>query len=463
VAKRFAVKKVAIVGAGWAGCAAAVQATRLGHNITLFEASHHPGGRARRILVDTQSPVRPEQVIGLERLRHAQPERFTQNACFDNGQHILIGAYTETLALMQSLGVDIEQSFVRTPLQLQDTQAKGLQLPGAALPPALSVALALALNSEWRWGERLKFLRIALGWQWRGFECPQDWSVERLCEDLPAKVMHSMIEPLCVSALNTPTQRASASVFLRVLKDAMFTVKGGSDLLIPKTDLSALLPEPALAWLQVQGAEIRLGERVTQIAFSEDKGWQVNEAGQFDAVILALPHKGAAQLIRGLNSPSSQEWLAREETLESEAIATVYVRADTAHGPASLPLPMLRLQGQPAQFVFDRGQLGNSLGTLALVASAPDDRWPNNEALTQAVLTQASQELSFLGINRLTHLQTVVEKRATFACTPGLLKPAIQVSPECAGLFACGDYLDGPYPATLEAAVRSGLATASLL
>ena len=59
-----------------------------------------------------------------------------------------------------------------------------------------------------------------------------------------------------------------------------------------------------------------------------------------------------------------------------------------------------------------------------------------------------------LGLSGLEPVQTVVEKRATFACTPGLVRPAQGVAP---GLWACGDYVEGPYPATLEGAVRSGL------
>lgn len=431
-------KKVAVVGAGWAGCAAAVEARRRGHQVTLFEASHHPGGRARRL----EGAMRTNAV--------------------DNGQHILIGAYTETLALMRSISVGAEAAFVRTPLQLHDPQGRGLQLSAAKLPPTLAVALAVLSNREWRWGERLALMATALRWQLAGFACPEDWTVQRLCQGLPERVMHSMIEPLCVSALNTPTHRASASVFLRVLHDAMFAVQGGSDLLIPRTDLSSLLPDPALAWLRLQGADVHLGTRVTQIA-ALPQTWQVNGSAEFDALILAMPHKGAAQLVRGLDSPHSQEWLQRAEALQDEAIATMYVRGDTPHGPARLPRPMLRLAGQPVQFVFDRGQLGNVPGTLALVASAPDERWPDNERLTQAALLQTSEELAALGITRLTHLQTVVEKRATYACTPGLQKPDLRVAAALPGLFACGDYVDGPYPATLEAAVRSGLAAALAL
>jgi hydroxysqualene dehydroxylase len=57
-------------------------------------------------------------------------------------------------------------------------------------------------------------------------------------------------------------------------------------------------------------------------------------------------------------------------------------------------------------------------------------------------------------------VQTVVEKRATFACTPGLQRPRMQVIPGVQSLTACGDYVEGPYPATLEGAVLSGTAVA---
>jgi squalene-associated FAD-dependent desaturase len=440
----LAAQKVAVVGAGWAGCAAAVEACRLGHRVTLYEASHHPGGRARRL----EGAMRTNAV--------------------DNGQHILIGAYTETLALMDSLGVRLQDHFVRTPLQLQDVQGRGLQLPSTALPPALAVAMAVLSNREWRWSERLALMGTALRWRLAGFSCPEDWTVARLCRHLPEPVMRSMIEPLCVSALNTPIERASARVFLRVLRDAMFVVQGGSDLLIPTADLSTLLPLPALAWLTAQGATVHTGTRVTQLTHSS-QGWHVqlgrsdSAATAFDAIILALPHQGAAQLIRDLASSHAHAWLQCADALQDEPIATVYVRADTPQGPARLPQPMLRLTGQPVQFMFDRSQLGNVPGTLALVASAPDARWPDNESLTRAALAQASAELAPLGITRLTHLQTVVEKRATFACIPGLQKPSCSVSPALPGLRVCGDYVQGPYPATLEAAVRSGLQAARSL
>ena len=107
---------------------------------------------------------------------------------------------------------------------------------------------------------------------------------------------------------------------------------------------------------------------------------------------------------------------------------------------------MLALRTGPAQFVFDRGQLGGPAGLLAFVASACEGE---KEAIERDVLAQAAA----LGW-KVQALQTVVEKRATFACVPGLRRPAAAIAP---GLWACGDYVEGPYPATLEGAVRAAL------
>jgi hypothetical protein len=110
-----------------------------------------------------------------------------------------------------------------------------------------------------------------------------------------------------------------------------------------------------------------------------------------------------------------------------------------------------------AQFAFDKGHLNADpffKGVLALVVSASTGE---RCATTQDVLQQIQDEL---GIHDAVHITTVVEKRATFACVPALSRPPLQV---CEGVVACGDYVSGPYPATLEAAVRSGFAAVDLL
>jgi squalene-associated FAD-dependent desaturase len=420
--------KVAVIGAGWAGCAAAVEATRLGQQVTVFEAARVPGGRARR--VDGQWPDGTALAL-------------------DNGQHILIGAYSETLRLMADLGIAADTALLRLPLTLQFPDGTGLAFP--RLPAPLDALVGIARARGWSWRDKLSLLRAAVGWQVSGFRCAPELSVSQLCRTLSPAVMATLIEPLCVSALNTPADRASGQVYLRVLRDALFAESGGSNLLLPRVDLSALLPEAALAWVVQQGGEVGLGRRVQQLASVAGR-WQIDGV-PFDRVILACPPAEAARLVETAGLPC-QVWLACTRALQFEAITTVY-----AFSPgARLAQPMLTLRAgapdgaAPAQFVFDRGQLGGPAGLLAFVVSASS---ADKDALTRRVLAQGERQL---GLTALQAMQTIVEKRATFACLPGLQRPAVRVLP---GLLACGDYIDGPYPATLEGAVRSGLAAAS--
>lgn len=418
-------RRVAIVGAGWGGLAAAVAATRKGHAVTLLEAARTPGGRARAVAV----PL---------------PEGGT--ALLDNGQHILIGAYLETLRLMQDVGVDPQAVLLGLPLELRDAQGLGIALPDW---PSPWDAFAGVLSARgWSWRDKGSLLKAAVGWQLAGFRCAPGDSVADLTRSLTPRVREGLIEPLCVSALNTPADRASAQVFLRVLKDALFG-RGhgrwnGSNLLLPKQDLGRLFPDAAVAWLQGQGAQVRLGARVQSLA-PRETGWDA-DGETFDAVVLATPAPEAARLVEG-SGAASPAWLAAARGLAHEAIATVY-----ATGGPALPSPMLALHsgpGAPAQFVFDRAQLGGPAGLLAFVVSAsPREK----DALEADVVAQAAA----LGW-RVQPLQTIVEKRATFACVPGLQRPALAIAP---GLWACGDYVEGPYPATLEGAVRAGLAVA---
>ena len=439
---KIGAKKIGVIGAGWAGCAAAVQATRAGHHVTLFEASRMPGGRARRVDVAHDG----------------------QALAIDNGQHILIGAYLDTLKLMADVGVDVSASLHRMPLTLQFPDGSGLKLPYLPkMPSSLNALLGIMRASGWSWVDKLSLLKTASHWQLSKFQCPPHQSVADLCSHVSSRIMATLIEPLCVSALNTPADRASGQVFLRVMRDSLFATSGGSDLLLPRVDLSALLPNAALAWLKAQGGQVNLGTRVQSITPEVGKGWQLGGAanvatgtfdnfGTFDSVILACPPADAARLVKSSSLPC-ETWLAQTQALQHEAIATVYALAPGCR----LAEPMLALASNtmyPAQFVFDRGQLDGPAGLLAFVVSA------SQQGITEVTEQVTAQARDQLGINHLHILQTVVEKRATFACTPGLQRPPQSIAP---GLLACGDYVDGPYPATLEGAVRSGLHAANQL
>ncbi|RYY92165.1 MAG: FAD-dependent oxidoreductase, partial [Comamonadaceae bacterium] len=256
--------RVAVVGAGWAGLAAAVAATQRGHAVVLYEAARIAGGRARAL------PVRLPDGSELT---------------LDNGQHILIGAYVETLRLMERVGVVPEEALLALPLTLVHPDGQGIALP--AWPSPLDAAAGIACARGWTWRDKLSLLRAAVTWQRTGFQCAPAASVADLCGSLTPRIRAELIEPLCVAALNTPAARSSGQVFLRVLRDSLFGRGhgrwGGSNLLLPRHDLGRLLPDAALGWLAAHGADVRLGQRVQAIA-PAGKGWLV-DGDTFDAVV----------------------------------------------------------------------------------------------------------------------------------------------------------------------------------
>ncbi|MEN9372774.1 MAG: hypothetical protein RIR79_326, partial [Pseudomonadota bacterium] len=330
--------KIAIVGAGWSGMAAAVAATQAGHHATIFEASRAVGGRARAIFHENS------------------------NYHLDNGQHILVGAYTECLRLMRWVGVNPETALLRLPLSLPFVDGTGLQTPMWAKnwSAPFDALLAIATARGWNWSDRLSLIRASLAWQYARFHCPPQQTVAELCHGLAPRVLHELIEPLCVSALNTPADQASATVFLTVLKDALFGIRGGSHLLLPRVDLGRLFPEAAARWLTERGHSVQLGKRIRHLEWS-DPYW-LCDGESFDRVIWATSASNAAltltqsaQAAPESIANSMREWAQTASNLRFEAIATVYAKTKIQTMNARLPHPMLALRSgvdAPAQFVF---------------------------------------------------------------------------------------------------------------
>ena len=178
----------------------------------------------------------------------------------------------------------------------------------------------------------------------------------------------------------------------------------------------------------------------------------------FDAVVLAASAREAARLTADLPGPAAAAWSAQAAAFAYEPILTGYVEAPGAR----LAAPMVALAESataPAQFAFDHGQLGGPAGRFAFVVSGAAP-WVERgqEAAAEALLAQARAALP--GARTVTLRQLVAEKRATFRCVPGLQRPPAIIAP---GLVAAGDYVDGPYPATLEGAVRAGRDAAAKL
>lgn len=434
---------IAVIGAGWAGLAATATLQELGCRVTVFEAAHQAGGRARRL-----------------------PSSTGFDHPLDNGQHILLGAYRETLALMQSIGINPDKALLRLPLQLGSADGSfGLRAPRW---PAPWHALAALLEADGlNWSERLAAIRLLLTLKGAHWQAPAQETVAGLLQRLrqPERLCQRLWHPLCMAAMNTLPAEASAALFATVLRDSLGGSRHDSDLLLPARDLSALWPDTI-----AQSADIRFGHTIRKVHLELAHGLRLDQFPTiFDGVIAAIPPHNAHRL---LHDCGDHALLARLNAFDTQPIATLYFKLAK---PWKLPAPMLMLwedheRGHDGQWLFDRTQLlrtssssnktadsGTELAVVVSAAQALLDR-PRELAiarLEEQVREQIARHPRNPGpMPEVIEHALMIEKKATFTARPGLVRPA--TATHWPGLRLAGDWTDTGYPGVLEGAVRSG-------
>lgn len=453
-------KRIAVIGAGWAGCAAAVKACELGHQVSLIEAARRLGGRARTVEIN-EMPL-------------------------DNGQHILLGAYSACLGLMRTLAIDTEKTLLRLPLQMVYPHQTGMQFIAPKLPAPLHLLFALLRSSGLDSDDKMALARFSTTARWMDWQLNQDCSVSELLMryEQTERLCRLMWNPLCIAALNTPPERASAQVFLNVLRDSLGASRSSSDMLIPRVDLSQILPEAAADYVQRHNGRVLTGVNIKTIKKTAHNTWRLDDlndisntgdlaksTNEFDSIIITTSAIQCQRLLSSLSDDSINQPCAAtspalpELKFDYEPITTCYLQyADDIQ----LSRVFFSLADQPAlgqwgQFVFDRGQLNTrQAGLLAVVISASSEATQLDQSvLAQQIAKQLAEQLQMPTLMTPKWSQVITEKRATFACTPNLNRPENRTA--FPGLLIAGDYTKGDYPATLEGAVRSGLLAASFL
>lgn len=435
-------RNVAVIGGGWAGCAAAVELASRGVSVQLFEAARTLGGRARRVELN--------------------------GVTLDNGQHILLGAYSETLRLMRMVGIDPDAALLRLPLQMRyPPNSGGMDFVTPKLPAPLHMLVGLWCATGLTREDKLSLARFSTTARWMDWQLDNDCSVTELLElfDQTDRLIRLMWRPLCIAALNTPPERASAQVFLNVLRDSLGARRGASDMLLPRVDLTALFPQQAAAFVEQHGGKICCGSLVQRVC-QDGPRWRLECAGasiplgdSFDAVVVATQPGHVANLLDGIRE------IEPLPSFENEPITTCYLQYKAE---LKLTNPFFALQENPVdeewgQFVFDRGWMdARQAGLLAVVVSASSDAIAlGHQMLATSLSAQLARVFKHEELASPIWTKVITEKHATFSCRPALSRPANATA--LSGLAIAGDYTAGDYPATLESAMRSGVQAARCL
>ncbi|MBA3695185.1 MAG: FAD-dependent oxidoreductase [Methylotenera sp.] len=432
---------VAVIGGGCAGLSAAAALVEQGIQVTLFEASSQLGGRARTVAVENNS------------LMHL----------LDNGQHILLGAYHETLSLLKKVGIKEQDAILRLPLQINMQTVfanSAFSLKSASyLPAPLNLLVGLLFSNGLSFSERIAAIKLMYKLRRTQYQLSKDIPLVQflLFNDQTEKLTEMLWEPLCLAALNTPIEIASTRIFLNVLKDSFSGNKRNSDLLLPRQDLSQIISHPVANYIRANGRTIMLNRRVRRLVeVPNGFNLETKDGVQFFShVIIAVSPVRVEKLVVEL--PKLKRVWEQTQAYAFQPIYTIYLQY-----PQDIQLPSVisGLNGMTGQWIFDRGQLCGQKGLIAVIISATGlHQKMGQDALALTVAQELHHAYPMLP-KPLWH-KVIAEKRATFSCTSDLARPTNKTAQP--GLFIAGDYTYADYPATIEGAVRSGIRCAKLL
>ena len=395
--------RVAVVGGGLAGLAAALDLVDAGADVTLYEARPTLGGAVQTLPEREGDPQPPP----------------------DNGQHIALGCFTEYLRFLERVGERDSVLRKRLALPVLDEQSRvssiaPLTLLGYAHIPVrdrlrLPLTLVRLRAARSQPGETFGDVLRRVG--------ETDVAIDRFWD--------VFIRP----ALNLPTDEVDADAGLFTVRTALLGRRRNSDLVLP------LKP---LGWMHGDAAGRALGDRVRL-----DERIESLDDLDADAVVVAVPPAESARLL-GEADPG----------LESSPIVSVHLLFDRP----ILKTPIAALLASDAHWVFDRGALTGHRPEaggqyLTVVSSgAPELLDVRGRGLVDRIAGELTERL---GPADLRWSRVSREPYATIALRPGVVRPGVRT--ERANVVRAGAWTDTGWPATMESAVRSGRAAAQRL
>jgi squalene-associated FAD-dependent desaturase len=445
--------RVAVIGGGLAGIAAALDCADAGARVTLLEVRPRLGGAAYS--------------FGREGL------------WMDNGQHVFLRCCTAYRTLLARLG-SAQGVFVQPRLEIPVVSPGGevTVLRRSNLRAPLHLAGALLRYRRLTVGERLGAARAALALGRLDPDAPE-LDRRELGEWLAAhgqgpRAVAALWDLIALPALNLPAAQASLALGAFVFQKGLLERADAGDIGFHHRPLSEIVGEPAERALRAAGVELRLGWRAERVLVSgggfevrrgraavaegeeEEDGHRAgdgNAAGvSAEAVIVALPHARAASLIE----PLDQHAAAGARALRDSPIVNLHVVYDRR----VCELPFAAGVGTPVQYVFDRseaGGVGEGRQYLAVSLSGAEREMAMSvDALRERYLPALAELFPRARGAQVERFLATREHAATFRAQPGVGALRAGARTAVRGLALAGAWTRTGWPATLEGAVLSG-------
>lgn len=428
----------AVIGAGCAGFAAATALAARGARVLVVEARPGLGGRATAFT----DPDTGERV--------------------DNGQHILMGCYTETLALLHRIGASRRvrwQSGLAVPMIDRRGHESRLALP--SLPSPLHFLAGVLAWDALTWPERLSVLRAGSALR-SDRPAPAGVSVRQWLSQLgqAPRLCELFWEPLAIAALNQSLDQAAADSFKRVLEQVFGPDPLAAALVMPVVPLDELYAEPSRQWLLERRSDVRVqAPAKVMIEAGRVTGIRVRDEQIAVPLVICTAAWYAFHSLFDAPPPELAETMANAAALASLPIVTVNLWFDDA----VMDQPLMGLPGRNFQWVFDRRAIvGGNASHLSLISSGAEAIVSmSNDALVTLALHELRDALPSARRARFRRGIAVREKRSTFSLAPDA-PPRPHTMTAINGLLLAGDWTDTGLPATIESAVLSGHRAAAL-
>ena len=425
--------KALVIGGGWAGIAAAMEAVRLGWEVELVEERPYLGGRARSFVDRTTGDV------------------------IDNGQHVMMGCYHELLRTVRDLGTDhlLERQKALRVAFVDESYGMDV-LDASALPGKLGMLWGLLRLRNMPFSARIAIVRLALQVlrtpdAGRGLTCYEFFCRTRQ----PQGAVERFWEPLVLATLNASVEAAPAELLSTVLRMAFFGTTDDAKLLIPTGGLSDLI-EPFTAWLGARGGTVHASTSVDRIRIIDGRAVGVvlsdGSNRDVDVVISAVPQRALARLARasGIRSELSEE-------PEMSPIVSVYMWYDHQW----MSVDFAAALGTTIQWVFNKQRTTEGLVALTVSAASDIVGAPSEEIIRSCDAELRQLFPAQIRNAMLKHGVVIKEKHATPCITPKVhaMRPGTDaMHGQVRNLFLAGDWTQTSFPATLEGAARSGVA-----